>query len=106
MSQHVSRLQKIIEQAATIKMTTMILFHALVLVVLFAVDSGAWVNNNNAIVGNTRRLPQSTTTSLGAALTERQLQFWEDVEDGLDDIEAFYAKKGENIDRIRQFGRR
>lgn len=39
-------------------------------------------------------------------LTERQLQFWEDVEDGLDEIEQFWAKKGENIDRIRAFGRR
>jgi hypothetical protein len=41
-----------------------------------------------------------------SALTERQMQFWEDVEDGLDDIANFYAKKGEDIDRIRQFGRR
>ena len=40
-----------------------------------------------------------------AALTERQMQFWEDVDEGLDDIEAFYAKRGENIDRIREFGR-
>jgi hypothetical protein len=39
-------------------------------------------------------------------LTERQVQFWEDVEDGLDDIENFYAKKGQAIDRIRQFGKR
>ena len=40
------------------------------------------------------------------ALTERQEQFWEDVEDGLDDIERFYREKGENIDRIRRFGMR
>ena len=37
------------------------------------------------------------------ALTERQLQFWEDVEEGLDDIENFFAKKGQRIDRIRKF---
>ena len=41
-----------------------------------------------------------------SALTERQMQFWEDVEEGLDDIESFFAKKGQNIDRIRQFGKR
>ncbi len=40
------------------------------------------------------------------ALTERQMQFWEDVEEGLDDIESYFRKKGQNIDRIRQFGKR
>ena len=40
------------------------------------------------------------------ALTERQEQFWEDVEDGLNDIEKYYREKGENIDRIRRFGMR
>jgi len=45
--------------------------------------------------------------SLGlAALTERQMQFWEDVEDGLNDVEQVYASKGQNIDRIRTFGKR
>ena len=39
-------------------------------------------------------------------LTERQLQFWEDVEDGLDDIEQFWQKQGQSIDRIRLFGKR
>lgn len=40
------------------------------------------------------------------ALTDRQQQFWEDVESGLDDIESFYQKKlGMDIDRVRQFGR-
>ncbi|KAG7370292.1 aspartyl/asparaginyl beta-hydroxylase-like dioxygenase [Nitzschia inconspicua] len=35
------------------------------------------------------------------------MQFWEDVEEGLDDIESFYRKKkGQDIDRIRQFGKR
>lgn len=42
-------------------------------------------------------------TQLGA-LTERQMQFWEDVEDGLKEIEDFYKKKGEGgIDRIWKF---
>lgn len=42
-----------------------------------------------------------------AALTERQQQFWEDVESGLDDVEDYYLnQKGLDIDRIRQFGRR
>lgn len=39
------------------------------------------------------------------ALTERQLQFWEDVDTGLTDIENFYAKKGQDIDRIRIFAK-
>ena len=41
-----------------------------------------------------------------SALTERQMQFWEDVEEGLDDIQDFYAKQGQDIDRIRTFGKR
>ena len=45
------------------------------------------------------------TSPLGA-LTERQLQFWEDVETGLADIESFYEKKGLSIDRIKQFTQR
>ena len=51
------------------------------------------------------RQPQPARTGL-AALTERQQQFWEDVETGLDDIESYYEKKGLDIDRLRQFGRR
>lgn len=43
---------------------------------------------------------------LCATLTERQLQFWEDVEDGLDDIGEFWGKQGQSIDRIRTFGKR
>ena len=45
-----------------------------------------------------------STVSL-AALTERQMQFWEDVDAGLDDIDNFYAKKGQDIDRIRTFAK-
>jgi hypothetical protein len=47
--------------------------------------------------------PTGRTASSLAALTERQMQFWEDVDTGLADIENFYAKKGEDIDRIRTF---
>ena len=43
-----------------------------------------------------------SSTALSAALTQRQLQFWEDVEDGLDDVERLYGA----IPRIRQFGKR
>ena len=39
------------------------------------------------------------------ALTERQQQFFEDVEAGLFDIEAFWLKKGQDIDRVRRFKR-
>jgi hypothetical protein len=47
-----------------------------------------------------------TTTTIKKLLTDRQLQFWEDVDDGLDDIESFWEKKNENIDRIRLFALR
>jgi len=40
------------------------------------------------------------------ALTQRQEQFWEDVEDGLDEIENYYKRRDMNIDRIRRFGMR
>jgi len=40
------------------------------------------------------------------ALTERQEQFWEDVEEGLNGIEKYYRERGGNIDRIRRFGKR
>lgn len=48
--------------------------------------------------------PRTSSIAL-AALSERQQQFWEDVEMGLDDIEDYYKNKGMDIDRIRQFGR-
>eukprot|EP00560_Eucampia_antarctica_P002743 CAMPEP_0197834642 /NCGR_PEP_ID=MMETSP1437-20131217/23186_1 /TAXON_ID=49252 ORGANISM="Eucampia antarctica, Strain CCMP1452" /NCGR_SAMPLE_ID=MMETSP1437 /ASSEMBLY_ACC=CAM_ASM_001096 /LENGTH=224 /DNA_ID=CAMNT_0043439499 /DNA_START=84 /DNA_END=755 /DNA_ORIENTATION=+ len=40
------------------------------------------------------------------ALTERQMQFWEDVEDGLKTVERFYGCEGEeddDMERIREF---
>ena len=40
------------------------------------------------------------------ALTDRQVQFWEDVDSGLNDIEKYYNKQGLKIDRIRRFGMR
>jgi len=43
---------------------------------------------------------------LFATLTDRQLQFWEDVEEGLNDVADCYASRGENIDRIRRFAMR
>lgn len=49
----------------------------------------------------------TSRVSLGlAALTERQMQFWEDCEEGLNDVEQVYAAKGLDIDRIRAFGKR
>jgi aspartate beta-hydroxylase len=36
-------------------------------------------------------------------LTDRQLQFWEDVDNGLDEIADFYSRRGMSIDRVRQF---
>ena len=73
------------------------------LLFLFVAFGGQWL-------ASLAFLPPAVTTTRSSlclsALTERQMQFWEDVEEGLDDIENFYAKKGEDIDRIRQFGRR
>ena len=55
---------------------------------------------------SSRKLSPSSDSSLLGALTERQMQFWEDVEEGLDDVEAYYATKGMDIDRVRDFGKR
>ena len=43
---------------------------------------------------------------LMGALTERQMQFWGDVDDGLDVMERAWAKRGHDIDRIRTFAAR
>lgn len=51
------------------------------------------------------RLSKHTFSSSLSVLTERQMQFWEHVEDGLDDIENFYQSQGASIDRIRTFGK-
>ena len=54
--------------------------------------------------------PTSMTSSsilfATAQLTPRQLQFWEDVEEGLVGIENFYAKQGESMERIKSFCKR
>jgi hypothetical protein len=70
-----------------------------------AASAGALLSTNSR---TTRSRPQCPPqNSPLAALTERQQQFWEDVERGLDDIADFYqSKKGMDIDRIRQFGKR
>lgn len=34
------------------------------------------------------------------------MQFWEDVDDTLNDVEAVYKSQGFDIDRIRDFARR
>jgi hypothetical protein len=48
----------------------------------------------------------TVTPSHLSALTERQMQFWEDVEEGLLDIEEFYKKSDMGIDRIWGFCKR
>eukprot|EP00804_Cyclotella_cryptica_P027734 CCRYP_020465-RA/>CCRYP_020465-RA protein AED:0.10 eAED:0.10 QI:135/1/1/1/1/1/5/99/353 len=52
--------------------------------------------------------PSSSSSALQAQrLTPRQLQFWEDVESGLVDIEKFYqSKNGQSMERIRTFCQR
>lgn len=39
------------------------------------------------------------------ALTERQMQFWEDVDATLNDVEVVYEEKGLDIERIRGFAK-
>jgi hypothetical protein len=63
----------------------------------------AFVSDIHSLVTRKSSLPTSETYL--SALTERQMQFWEDVDEGLDDIANFYAKKGEGIDRIRVFSK-
>jgi len=48
------------------------------------------------------RFPESSSSALDA-LTERQMQFWEDVGDGLNDVETVYNEDGLSIERIRAF---
>lgn len=51
---------------------------------------------------NCRPSNEAAKTSI-YALTERQMQFWEDVEDGLDEIESAYEGEGLGLERIRDF---
>lgn len=37
---------------------------------------------------------------------ERQMQFWEDVEDGLDAVQSTYEEEGLDVERIRGFVKR
>ncbi len=60
----------------------------------------------NTLAGQTKRTSLFDRDIRLDALTERQEQFWEDVEDGLNDIETYYRERGGNIDRIRRFGMR
>ncbi len=55
-----------------------------------------------------RPTPVSSTRALFATkqLTPRQLQFWEDVEEGLVGIEKFYEKQGQSLERIHTFCKR
>ena len=73
----------------------------LVLALAGSVGCGAFVAHPT-----TASATRSSSTLFYKVLTIRQVQFWEDVESGLDDIENFYKKKGQSIDRIRQFGKR
>mmetsp|Transcript_21907 Transcript_21907/g.24932 ORF Transcript_21907/g.24932 Transcript_21907/m.24932 type:complete len:335 (+) Transcript_21907:120-1124(+) len=65
-------------------------------------------NNVHAFAVKSSLLPVSSGARSGnslAALTERQMQFWEDVDDRLNDIEVVFSSKGLDIDRIREFAK-
>lgn len=65
-------------------------------------DSNSWDHHSSC--SSTRR---SQLVLRQFALTERQMQFWEDVDEGLNDIEAFFlSSKGMDIDRVRRFAKR
>jgi len=58
--------------------------------------------------GWTRRAQYAGTSTIVGALSERQLQFWEDVEEGIEPIESFYKQNtsnnsSEETDRVRTF---
>ena len=76
----------------------------LVLLSLVAVTNGFVAHSGNSRLWTAQGSVSTGPWSL-AALTERQMQFWEDVDSGLDDIENFYAKKGQDINRIRTFAK-
>lgn len=67
---------------------------------------GAYVSLSTSFVSRTSNRPSRAWSTASYALTERQLQFWEDVDGGLNDIENFFAKEGQDIDRVRQFAKR
>jgi hypothetical protein len=67
---------------------------------------GASVSLSTSFVSRASKQHTRAFSTASYALTERQMQFWEDVDKGLDDIENFFAKKGQDIDRIRQFAKR
>jgi hypothetical protein len=67
---------------------------------------GASVTLSTSFVSRVTKQHPPASITASYALSERQMQFWEDVDKGLDDIEAFFAKKGQDIDRIRQFTKR
>lgn len=71
------------------------------LVLLFVYT--ALTHNVQAFQSGVRSVARCTTLNV---LSPRQLQFWEDVDDGLVDIDKFYGAKGQNIDRIRTFCQR
>jgi len=79
-------------------MTLLVPYLSALLVTIGASLSSAFLPKHDLAV----RKPMNTLY----ALTERQMQFWEDVDEGLDDIENFFVKKGQDIDRIRQFVKR
>lgn len=69
---------------------------------LSSISSSLSPCRNRVIVSTNGRMMTSGSTLLKAQLTERQLQFWEDVENGLDTIKQ--SDSSINIDRIRRFG--
>ena len=74
---------------------------------LLVVATWAFVDRTAAFVPSSFQYGGRQGVVTLSALTERQMQFWEDVEDGLKDIEDFYQKKEMgNIERIWGFCQR
>ena len=82
---------------------------------MFEIWKSVLLHLNGINLAETNFLPFAKTTFWGCVCVggkhdekneERQMQFWEDVEDNLDDIESVYKEKGMDIERLRGFARR
>ena len=71
----------------------------------FCIGNFVSPNANVALAFSPQQRRPTRQTAALSALTERQIQFWEDVDDGIDDIADYYESKGQSLDRIRAFGR-
>lgn len=78
-------------------------FHCLVILML-PLGSQSFIPK--VIVASHHRKTRPSVVPFCFALTERQMQFWEDVDDGLAEMETYFRKHGQSLERIRKFVKR